>query len=221
MSNKKRTTAPVKQPKLPFESEQDGTDSALLPWSYRHGRVLGMTVTAVSAVCAVLVGTFVYRVGLRQNVPVGLLIALMLVALSSWSARARTGTWGLVLHFVISACVLTVMGDDNGGRIYLLVRSAQVFPTWIMNNAVYIWMFGMVAIQLVIMFLPHRFFVIPPREVAPDDEADGAQHEGRKRGAHTATDATAEEPQDAADGERFQKQDADTNVDADATKDRA
>lgn len=188
MSNKKRTSAPSAAPSVSptalraprvFEGEQGDTDAQRLPWSYRHGIVLALVVTVLSAVITAFVGTLLHRLGLRHDFPIGLILALVLIGLSAWSARARSGTWGLVVHFMVSMGVLMHLAGSNSGRAYLMPVGTSLFPTWIGQNVSYVWLLGAVIVQLVVMFFPHRWFVIEPREdSAVDSAADDGDDDG-------------------------------------------
>lgn len=171
MSNADETQR--KGPRI-FRGAQGDTDSARLPWSYRHGTALAITVTIVSAVVAAVLGTMAHRAGLRHNIPYGLVLALAIMGMSAWSARARTGEWGLAMHFITSLAVLMELTSFNGGRTYLMVGGTSLFPTWIGQQISYLWLYGAVAVQIVIALLPRAVFVIEPREdsVGADDDAD-------------------------------------------------
>lgn len=217
MSNKKRTSAPSAAPSVSptalraprvFEGEQGDTDSQRLPWSYRHGIVLALVVTVLSAIITAFVGTLLHRLGLRHDFPIGLILALVLIGLSAWSARARSGTWGLVVHFMVSMGVLMHLAGSNSGRAYLMPVGTSLFPTWIGQNVSYVWLLGAVIVQLVVMFFPHRWFVIEPREdSAVDSAADGDGDDGDDENDSDAgndddavNDGDAAEADGAADG---------------------
>ena len=173
MSNADETQR--KSPRI-FRGAQGDTDPARLPWSYRHGTALAITVTIVSAVVAAVLGTMAHRAGLRHNIPYGLVLALAIMGVSAWSARARTGEWGLAMHFIMSLAVLMELTSFNGGRTYLMVGGTSLFSTWIGQQVSYLWLYGAAAVQIVIALLPRAAFVIEPREdsVGADDDADAA-----------------------------------------------
>lgn len=172
MSNADETQR--KSPRI-FRGVQGDTDPARLPWSYRHGTALAITVTIVSAVVAAVLGTMAHRAGLRHNIPYGLVLALAIMGVSAWSARARTGEWGLAMHFITSLAVLMELTSFNGGRTYLMVGGTSLFPTWIGQQVSYLWLYGAAAVQIIIALLPRAAFVIEPREDsvgADDTDAD-------------------------------------------------
>ncbi|MDD6460863.1 MAG: hypothetical protein PUF51_00015 [Bifidobacteriaceae bacterium] len=201
-----------------FRGEQGSTDPARLPWSYRHGTALAITVTIVSAVVAAVIGTMAHRAGLRHDVPYGLVLALAIMGISAWSARARTGIWGLMMHFFASLAVLIELTSFNGGRTYLMVGGTSLFPTWIGQNISYLWLYGAVFVQIVIALLPRKLFVIAPREDsvgAGDDEADDDDADnGFDSAADAGSDADAD---DQADVQTAADHDAET-LDADAAE---
>ena len=174
-----------------FRGAQGDTDPARLPWSYRHGTALAITVTIVSAVVAAVLGTMAHRAGLRHNIPYGLVLALAIMGVSAWSARARTGEWGLAMHFITSLAVLMELTSFNGGRTYLMVGGTSLFPTWIGQQVSYLWLYGAAAVQIVIALLPRAAFVIEPREdsVGADDDTDADDDIDTANATDTANDA--------------------------------
>lgn len=179
-----RTDAAPQPPATVGFGPNGGAARGEMPWSYRHGVGLAVAVTVISAFLVAFVGTLVHRAGLRSDIPLGLVLALLIVILSAWSSRMRLGVWGLVLHFVVSAGVLWLLSSSYGGRTYLMVDGSSIFPTWIGANASYVWMYGMWLVQMVMIALPGRWFIMPPREQAGRDSG-GADAES----AGTADDA--------------------------------
>lgn len=207
MSNKKRT---VDTPSAPgrrrvFEGEQGDTDPQRLPWSYRHGTALAITITVASAVVAAVLGTMAHRAGLRHDIPYGLVIALAIMGISAWSARARTGEWGLAMHFLASLAVLMELTSFNGGRTYLMVGGTSLFPTWIGQNVSYLWLYGAAVVQMVIAMMPRKAFIIEPREDSADADvervpADDAAAEDADGVVEDTTEGDAASGADSGDG---------------------
>ncbi len=92
-------------------------DARLMPWSYclpiLWGRFL---IDLASGIVVGMVGTMSHRMGASMNVPYGLLIAYLMVIISTWSARSRDGVSGLALHLISSSLVVwTVMAGYGPG----------------------------------------------------------------------------------------------------------
>ena len=84
----------------------DDAQESALPWSYRQRPWLRYLIDVVSGAALGIVGTFAHRMGAAQNIPYGLVLALLLVALGAWSARSRDGVEGFALYFIASTKVL-------------------------------------------------------------------------------------------------------------------
>lgn len=84
----------------------DDAQESALPWSYRQRPWLRYLIDVVSGAALGIVGTFAHRMGAAQNIPYGLVLALLLVALGAWSARSRDGVAGFALYFIASTTVL-------------------------------------------------------------------------------------------------------------------
>ena len=91
-------------------------DVRLMPWSYRlpiWGRFL---IDLASGIIVGMIGTMAHRMGASVNIPYGLLIAYLMVIISTWSARSRDGVSGLALHLIGSSlAVWTVMAGYGPG----------------------------------------------------------------------------------------------------------
>lgn len=147
-------------------------DARLMPWSYRlpmWGRFL---IDLASGIVVGMVGTMAHRMGASVNVPYGLLIAYLMVIISTWSARSRDGVSGLALHLISSSLVVwTVMaGYGPGGDAMIPVGFGGDDPMPFFSvQAGYFWLYGVVLIPIVMLVLPKCWFVTPPRKKAHDD----------------------------------------------------
>ena len=116
----------------------------LRPWSYRQNALVKSLITIAAGVASAFVGTFAHRMGAELNIPYGLVLAFLLIGLSTWCARSRMGAVGLALHLIASS--LTAWG-------MALTTTSQ--------HAGYIWLYGLILVQVVLLILPARWFVIP------------------------------------------------------------
>lgn len=80
----------------------------LRPWSYRQNALVKSLITIAAGVASAFVGTFAHRMGAELNIPYGLVLAFLLIGLSTWCARSRMGAVGLALHLIASS--LTAWG---------------------------------------------------------------------------------------------------------------
>lgn len=147
-------------------------DARLMPWSYRlpiWGRFL---VDLASGIVVGVIGTMAHRMGASVNIPYGLLIAYLMVIISTWSARSRDGVSGLALHLISSSlAVWTVMaGYGPGGDAMIPVGFGGDDPMpFFSEQAGYFWLYGVVLIPIVMLVLPKCWFVTPPRKKTHDD----------------------------------------------------
>ena len=175
----------MKQSHDTYGSSQDvAPDAQLMPWSYRlpiWGRFL---VDLVSGIIVGVVGTMAHRMGASMNIPYGLAIAYLMVIISTWSARSRDGVSGLALHLIGSSLVVwTVMsGYGPGGDAMIPVGFGGDDPMPVVSEqAGYLWLYGVVLIPVVMLVLPKRWFVTPPRKETRDGAfaADTQTNEGK------------------------------------------
>ncbi|PJM75208.1 alcohol dehydrogenase [Bifidobacterium simiarum] len=135
------------------------------------------------------VGSCAYRMGVPQNIPYGLVLSLLLVGISAWSARARSGSIGLGFHLVASGAVTWLLTETaTTSRAMIIFGYKSDAYSFIMQKAGVIWLLGMVAVQVVLVMLPDRLFVVPPRAVVPDGQASAESvrrnQPARNRSAH-------------------------------------
>lgn len=139
-------------------------DASLLPWSHRCNAVGRALITMAAGVLAALFGTFAHRMGAEMNIPYGLVIAFLLIGLSTWCARARSGVIGLGLHLITSSATAwgIALTATNGNAV--IVGGFQVAMPFFSQYAGYIWLYGLIVVQVLELFMPSRWFVVPPRK---------------------------------------------------------
>lgn len=146
-------------------------DRRLLPWTHRLPVWARFLVDLLAGVVIGVIGTMAHRMGASANIPYGLVLAYIMVIISTWSARSRDGVSGLALHLISSSLVVwTVMaGYGPGGDAMIPVGFGDSASLPYFSNAVgCYWLYGVVLIPLVMLALPKRWFVMPPR----DDDAE-------------------------------------------------
>lgn len=142
----------------------DDAQESALPWSYRQRPWLRYLIDVVSGAALGIVGTFAHRMGAAQNIPYGLVLALLLVALGAWSARSRDGVAGFALYFIASTTVLYFLALRSGDVLIAAGFASDSLPFW-SQHAGYSWLFGVVVVQLLLLVFPRRFFSMPTRRV--------------------------------------------------------
>ncbi|PLS30521.1 alcohol dehydrogenase, class IV [Bifidobacterium margollesii] len=144
-----------------------------MPWSFRLPGWARMLVGLVSGAIVGFVGSCAYRMGVPQNIPYGLVLALLLVGISAWSARARSGSVGLGLHLVSSGMVTWLLTETaTTSRAMIIFGYTSDAYSFVMQKSGIIWLLGMVAVQVVLVMLPDRMFVVPPRSSDDDRRGD-------------------------------------------------
>ncbi|PLS25874.1 alcohol dehydrogenase [Bifidobacterium imperatoris] len=133
------------------------------PWSHRQSALVRAVITILAGALAAFVGTFAHRMGADMNIPYGLLLAFALVILSSWCARARLGVTGLALHLITSSMTAWGLALTTTSGKALIVAGFQGDMPYFTQHAGYIWLYGIVIIQVVLLVLPARWFVIPAK----------------------------------------------------------
>lgn len=155
-------------------------DRALMPWSHRLPAWARLLLDLIVGVVVGMIGTMAHRMGASANIPYGLVLAYVLTAIATWSARSRDGATGLALHLIGSSLMVwTVMaGYGPGGDAMIPVGfgDSASLP-YFSNNVGYFWLYGVVLIPLVMLVLPKRWFTMPPRETdgAPENAPNESQ----------------------------------------------
>ena len=108
-----------------------------------------------------LVGYIVALFTARWFVTYGLVLAFLLIGLSTWCARSRMGAVGLALHLIASSLTAWGMALTTTSGKALIVAGFQGDMPFFSQHAGYIWLYGLILVQVVLLILPARWFVIP------------------------------------------------------------
>lgn len=131
-------------------------------------------ITLASSVAVGFVGTFAHRMGASSNIPYGLVLALAIVGMSAWCARSRDGVVALALHLMVSSMAAwgMAMGGADGGDATTPVGFSGSGIPYFSQHVGYLWLYGLILVQVVLVVLPARFF-----------NASGRREAGGTRGA--------------------------------------
>ncbi|MBT1181153.1 alcohol dehydrogenase [Bifidobacterium sp. CP2] len=134
------------------------------PWSHRFGPVGRTLVTLAAGAGAAFFGTLAHRMGASADIPYGLALAFLIIGLSTFCARARQGVTGLALHLIVSSITAWGLAVGGAGDDALVVAGFSTPMPFFSQHAGYIWLYGVIVVQVVMLALPSRWFVIPPRK---------------------------------------------------------
>lgn len=138
-------------------------NESLKPWSHRQRPFVQMLITLLAGAASAGVGTLAHRMGASMNLPYGLAIAFLILGISTWCARSRMGAIGIGMHLIASSVMawgIAICGV-NGSALTPVGFSGEV--PFFSQNVGYMWLYGLVALQVVMLFLPRAWFAIPPR----------------------------------------------------------
>ncbi|KFF31412.1 hypothetical protein [Bifidobacterium bombi] len=151
-----------------------------LPWSYRQSYPVRLLIAAAAGVLVGFIGTLAYRCGVPRSVPYGLVLAFVMVILSAFGARARSGVIGLAVHLITSSLVVSLLSSGVNGNV--LVPGFTVEMPFLTEYAGYIWFLGMIVVQVAMVFLPARWFGARNDGVygkKTSEVAEGDAHDGK------------------------------------------
>lgn len=153
-----------------------------LPWSHRQSYGLRLVISVTSAGFCGAVGTLAHRMGAAQNIPYGLVLALLIIGLSAWCARSRSGGIGLACHLTVSSITVWALSNYGpGGGLLIAGQFAGAGLPFFTQYSGYIWLLGVTVVQVLLLCFPHGWFAIESRaHVADDRVIDG--HETMKSG---------------------------------------
>lgn len=174
---------------------------SLLPWSHRQHIVVRVLITMLAGAASGVVGTLAHRMGAEYNIPYGLALAFLILGISTWCARARCNAIGIGFHLIASSGVVWGMAMYGpGGDAMIPIGFSAPMPFFV-QNAGSIWLYGEILLQVVMLFLPARWFVVPPREERLDDgDVDAAYGGGNGESASPASVSGAVAPGEGPDG---------------------
>ena len=137
------------------------------PWSHRQSTLVRLLLCAFAGLGSGLVGTLAHRMGAMNNLPYGLVLALLLVALSTWAARLRSGAIGVACHLVacwMSVWLLATWGP--GGDVLTPIGFGGKVP-FFSQYAGTAWLLGVVMVSLTVLIAPRRWMYGTPTKAKP------------------------------------------------------
>ncbi|WP_133119554.1 alcohol dehydrogenase [Bifidobacterium primatium] len=127
-------------------------------------------VCVLSGFIVGLVGSAAHRMGVPWNIPYGLVLSLLLVGISAWSARARCDGLGVGFHLIASgAAAMLIASHASNSRALIIFGYTSDAYSPIMQKAGIIWLLGMVAVQVLVLVMPRQWCHVPPRERYPHE----------------------------------------------------
>lgn len=139
-------------------------NESLKPWSHRQRPFVQMLITLLAGAASAGIGTLAHRMGASMNIPYGLVIAFLILVISTWCARSRMGAVGIGAHLIASSTMawgIAICGV-NGSALTPVGFSGEV--PFFSQNVGYIWLYGLVVVQVVMLFLPRPWFTMPARK---------------------------------------------------------
>ena len=148
-------------------------DRSILPWSHRLSPVLRGLVTVVAGILCGIVATFAHRMGASANIPYGLVLAFLILGISAWCARSRLDVVGLALHLIASSGTIWLIAVQSTDDALTPVGFSGSSVPYFSQRVGYLWLIGCIVVQLMLMFLPARWFAITPKtDGKTDDKTD-------------------------------------------------
>ena len=144
-----------------------------------------MTISLLAGAAVGMIGTLAHRLGASANIPYGLVLALLVIVLSAWCARSRAGALGLGVHVAASSIVawgLAVAPRGWGALTPVGFGDPSAVPFW-SEHVGMIWLYGMIVVQVILLFLPKRWF-----RITVDDDIRPAAHAAAASGTADGTD---------------------------------
>ena len=127
------------------------SNTDLRPWSHRQNVLVKVLITIAAGVASAFVGTFAHRMGAELNIPYGLVLAFLIIGLSTWCARSRMGVVGLALHLIASSLTAWGMALTTTSGKALIVAG-------------FLWLYGLILVQVILLVLPARWFSVMPKQ---------------------------------------------------------
>lgn len=150
-------------------------DRSILPWSHRLSPVLRGLVTVVAGILCGIVGTFAHRMGASANIPYGLVLAFLILGISAWCARSRLDVVGLALHLIASSGTIWLIAVQSTDDALTPVGFSGSSVPYFSQRVGYLWLIGCIVVQLMLMFLPARWFAITPKTDGKTDDKNSQQ----------------------------------------------
>lgn len=130
------------------------------PWSHRLPLWGRYATTCVSAVLCSLIVTFIHRCGAIDNIPYGFVVAMILLLLSAWCSRARSGWWGLFIHATVFSAFAWILALGFIGSAILVPVGFTIPVPWCVHYAGYLWLYGILIAHAILLCMPQRWFVV-------------------------------------------------------------
>ncbi|BAR06879.1 protein [Scardovia inopinata] len=128
------------------------------PVSYSWPGWVRLTLSLLAGCAVGLIGTVSHRMGAAYNIPYGMVLSLLIVLGSAWSARARSGYADLVLHFVSSTATAWGLALTSKASSALVATGSVAFHTYFSTHVWQWWLYGIIVIQVVVAFFPASWF---------------------------------------------------------------
>ncbi|WP_236036734.1 alcohol dehydrogenase [Bifidobacterium simiiventris] len=176
------------------------SDIEQLPWSYRFGYPVRLLITVAAGVGAAVIGTFAHRMGASMNIPYGLVLAYMILGLSTWCARSRCGITGLAMHLIASTTTAWMIAAGSGNDALTPIGFNSDSMPYFSQKAGYLWLIGMIIVQLAFAFMPPTWFRLDAPKTAQTatfdsaTTADSSEHDGESASTDDAYDDTQSDP---------------------------
>lgn len=121
--------------------------------------ILAWVRIVLFALFSALLGTMISRDGADGPFPWGLLISLLLIFIVSLLARRDKKIAGVGVCLVFSSALAWILAlfPGAGGSILVPIAS-PVFTTFFSASAGYIWLFGLIVVQVITALLPRKWF---------------------------------------------------------------
>ena len=121
--------------------------------------VLAWVRIVLFALFSALLGTMISRDGADGPFPWGLLISLLLIFIVSLLARRDKKIAGVGVCLVFSSALAWILAlfPGAGGSILVPIAS-PAFTTFFSASAGYIWLFGLIVVQVITALLPRKWF---------------------------------------------------------------
>ncbi|WP_394963231.1 alcohol dehydrogenase [Scardovia wiggsiae] len=165
-----RLTGPVMPEPEGKPSEQgryavlpDGTVTAAghdLPMTYQWPVWLRLLAACVTGAAVACIGTVSHRMGAANSIPYGAVLSLLIVTASAWSARARSGYAGLILHFIFACGTAWGLAILQKTSSALVAVASPAFVTYASQHVWQWWLYGIIIVQVILAFFPARWFTV-------------------------------------------------------------
>ncbi|WP_239512338.1 alcohol dehydrogenase [Bifidobacterium aerophilum] len=186
------------------------------PWTHRQSYPVRMLITLLAGVAVAVIGTFAHRMGASMNVPYGLVLAYVILGLSAWCARARCGVTGLAVHLIASTATAWMIAAGSGNDALTPIGFNSDDLPYFSQKAGYLWLIGMIVVQLAFTLMPPRWFRIEkpkPRAASEDDVklTDDADASASTDGNDTADAESDDTSSPAGESDRASAHDNDAD----------